>query len=103
MARRFSGDVRLTISGCADLWNVKLKAQGCSPVEGEVTLEKGYCNLHGEEEAINQAARLFLARCEAEEKGAILKTAAKTKKGIWHVSDEMAYRFPGERTDRRTK
>jgi len=102
MARRFSGDVRLTISGCADLWNVKLKAQGCSPVEGEVRLEKGYCNLNGEAAAISQAARLFLERCEAEGKASILKTAAKTKRG-WHVSDEMAYRFPGERTDRRTR
>ena len=49
-----------------------------------------------------EAARLFLARCEAEGKLSVLKTAAKGKKG-WHVSDEMAYRFPGERTDRRTK
>lgn len=103
MARRFSGDVRLTISGCGDLWQVKLKAQGCSPYEGEVTLEKGYCNLNGEEEAINHAARLFLERCESEGKSAILKKAAKTRKGKFHVSDEMAYRFPGERTDRRTR
>lgn len=103
MARRFSGDVRLTISGCGDLWQVKLKAQGCAPHEGDVTLEKGYCSLHGEEEAINQAARLFLERCESEGRSALLKTAAKTKKKGWHISDEMAYRFPGERTDRRTK
>jgi hypothetical protein len=102
MARRFSGDVRLTISGCGDLWQVKLKAPGCAAYEGEVTLEKGYCNLSGEEEAISQAARLFLGRCEAEGKDTFLRAAAKTKKG-WHVSDEMAYRFPGERTDRRTR
>lgn len=102
MARRFSGDVRLTISGCGDLWNVKIKAPGCAAHEGEVVLEKGYCDLHGEEEAVNQATRMFLQRCEAEGKESILKTAAKTKKG-WHVSDEMAYRFPGERTDRRTR
>lgn len=102
MARRFSGDVRLTISGCGDLWQVKLKAQGCSPYEGEVTLEKGYCNLSGEEEAINQAARLFLERCESEGRSALLKTAAKTKKGF-HVASDMAHRLPGERMDRRTK
>jgi hypothetical protein len=103
MARRFSGDVRLTISGCGDLWNVKIKAPGCAVHEGEVALEKGYCNLHGEEEAVNQAARIFLQQCETEGRGAILKTAAKTKKGQFHVSDEMSYRFPGERTDRRTR
>ena len=102
MARRFSGDVRLTISGCGDLWNVKIKAPGCAAYEGDVTLDQGYCNLHGEKEAISQAAKVFLQRCEAEEKTSLLKTAARTKKG-WHVSDEMAYRFPGERTDRRTK
>lgn len=102
MARRFSGDVRLTISGCGDLWQVKLKAPGCAAYEGAVTLERGYCSLHGEEHAVSEAVRLFLGRCEAEGRDALLKTAAKTKKG-WHVSDEMAYRFPGERTDRRTK
>ena len=80
MSRRFSGDVRLTISGCGDLWQVKLKAQGCSPHEGSVTLEKGYCDLHGEEEAISQAARIFLQQCTIEGKDSLLKLQPRPRR-----------------------
>jgi len=103
MARRFSGDVRLTVSGSGDEWNVKLKSQGCAALEVPVLLEEGFCSLHGEEEAIDMAAKLFLQVCEDSGKAALVKKAAKTKKNGFHVGRDMAYRFPGERSDRRTK
>lgn len=103
MARRFSGDVRLTVSGSGDEWTVKLKAQGCAAFEGPVILEKGFCSLHGEEDAIDMAAKMFLQSCEDLGKTALIKTAAKTKKNGFHIGRDMAYRFPGERSDRRTK
>jgi len=104
MARRFSGDVRLTISKGAndDTWLVKIKAPGCGVVDGSIILERGYYDLHGEEKAIDEVARQFLKYCEDMGKDALLKTVAKTKKGF-HVAREMAYRLPGERMDRRTR
>jgi len=104
MARRFSGDVRLTVSKGMndDTWLVKLKAPGCGAFDGSIILEKGYYDLHGEEKAIDEVARQFLQFCEEGGKEVLLNAAAKNKKGF-HVGREMAFRFPGERTDRRTK
>lgn len=111
MARRFSGDVRLTISKGTNeaTWLVRLKAPGCGVFDGSIILEHDFCDLHSESEeplVIDEVARRFLQFCEEygekNGRGELVGTAAKTKKG-WHVSDEMAYRFPGERTDRRTK
>lgn len=108
MARRFSGDVRLTVTKGMndDTWLVKLKAPGCGTFDGSIILEQGYYGLHGEDAAIDEVSRRFLQFCEEygqeHNREELVKTAARTKKGF-HVGREMAYRFPGERSDRRTK
>lgn len=106
MAKRFSGEVRLTISDrhhFEDEYDIKLKAPGNSPQEGVAALEAGYKDLNGEEAAFDQAARQFMSMCEDYDdmKGFVAK-AAKNGDGF-HVGRSKADRWPGGPSNQRTK
>ncbi|MHC4300802.1 MAG: hypothetical protein ACYS7Y_26305 [Planctomycetota bacterium] len=102
MPRRFSGEVRLTISKrYDDNYDVKIKAPGCSSHDGASALQDGYTKLHGEEKAIDEVALVHL-RFVQEYYPHLLVKAAKVG-DTFHVSRDKANRFPGGPTNLKTK
>lgn len=106
MAKRFSGDVRLTVSkrkGYDDEYEVKLKAPGCSPQDGVAALQDGYASLHGDEAAFDKAARQFMTICEQfDDMRGLVAKAAKNGDG-YHVGRDKANRWPGGPTNLKTQ
>jgi len=107
MAKRFSGEVKLTVSGghagLMDEYDVRVKAPGCSPHEGVSALEDGYTDLHGVEAAIDYAARRYLSFLEHQQEFAhYVKQAAKNGDGF-HVGRGKADRWPGGPSSTKTK
>lgn len=106
MAKRFSGDVRLTISKRElydDEYDIKLKAPGCSPHEGVSVLQDGYTQLHGQESAIDNAACRYLQMC-AEHDDLMPLVAKAAKDGTnFHVGRDKANRWPGGPSNLKTK
>jgi hypothetical protein len=107
MAKRFSGDVRLTISGghagLIDEYDVRVKAPGCSPHEGIAALMDGYTDLHGVDAAIDQAARQYLSFLEGEQEFAHLVKPAAKDGDVFHVGRGKADRWPGGLSNTKTK
>ena len=107
MAKRHSGDVRMTVSvghaGLADEYDVRVKAPGCSPHEGVAALMEGYTELHGGDAAIDQAARQYLVFLEGEQDFAhFVKHAAKDG-DVFHVGRNKSTRWPGGLSNTKTK
>jgi len=110
MAKRFSGEVRLTISkrphcddGCADSYDVKIRAPGCAAYEGMTELQSGYTQLHGEEAAIDEAARKHMAFCEEYEDMKHLVAHVAKDGDAFHVGRSKADRWPGGPSNTKTK
>jgi hypothetical protein len=109
MAKRFSGEMRLTISkrqtcdNVRDSYDVKIKAPGCAAHEGVTELEAGFTQLHGEDVAIDSAARKYMAFCEqCDEFSGLVAKAAKVS-DIFHVGRSKADRWPGGSSNTKTK
>ena len=98
MPKRFSGEVRLTISRGHnhDFFDIKVKAPGCAACSGGTILENGYEQLHGEEEAFDEAAIQYLKYLEEHKPTLVAKAAKISKKGdTFHVGRSKAERWPG--------
>ena len=110
MAKRFSGEVRLTISkrptcddGCGDSYDVKIRAPGCAAYEGVTELETGFTQLHGEDAAIDEAARKHMSFCEEYEDMKQLVSKAARDGDAFHVGRGKADRWPGGPSNTKTK
>jgi len=110
MAKRFSGEIRLTISkrpscddGCGDSYDVRIKAPGCSAHEGVTELQSGYTQLHGEDAAIDEAARKHMAFCDECEDFRVLVARAAKNGDTFHVGRSKADRWPGGPSNTKTK
>jgi hypothetical protein len=103
MAKRFSGDVRMTVAHVKeDTYEVSLKAPGNKPVDGGVCIEGGYTDLHGAEEAIDEAAIQYL-KLLASEGSLLLKRVATNSDGTFHVGRSKSARWPGGLSNTKTK
>jgi len=104
MAKRFSGEVRLTVSlreGCTEEYDVRVRAPGCSLHEGVSALQSGYTALHGTEAAIDEAALMHLRFVEEISPNLVSKAAKHGKN--FHVGREKANRWPGGPSNTKTK
>lgn len=102
MAKRFSGDVRLTVAHVrGDTYEVSLKAPGNKPVDGGVCIESGYTDLHGVEKAMDEAARQYF-KLLASEGSLLLKRAASESGGAFYVGRSKAARWPGGLSNTKT-
>ena len=106
MAKRFSGEVRLTVSkreGYDDEYDIKIKSPGCSSQDGVAALQDGYASLHGEDAAYDKAASQFMTICEQfDDMRGLVARAAKTN-GRYHVGRDKANRWPGGPTNLKTQ
>lgn len=104
MPKRFSGEVRLTVSKRElydDEYDVKVKAPGCSAHDGVAALQDGYTKLHGEEKAIDEAAMQYLRYAQEYYPHLLVKVA---KDGdSFHVGRDKANRWPGGPSNLKTK
>lgn len=104
MPKRFSGEVRLTVSlrdGCVDEYDVRVKAPGCSRHEGVSALQDGYTAVNGADGAMDEAALQYLRFVE-EEFPHLVSQAAKDG-GAFHVGRGKADRWPGGPSNTKTK
>lgn len=108
MPKRFSGEVRLTVSrqaGREDDYDVKVKAPGSAAHEGVSCLQPGYTELHGEEKALDEAARKYMAYLGTDPQpglSQLVKQAAKDG-DLFHVGRGKADRWPGGPSNTKTK
>ena len=103
MAKRFSGDIRLTlIPSGHDAFDVSLKAPGRKLSVGNVRIEDGYTDLHGVLEAFDEAARQYLQGL-ADEKSPLVKGAAAAPEGGFHVGRSKSERWHGGPSNMKTK
>jgi len=107
MPKRFSGEVRLTVSGghagLVDEYDIRVKAPGCSPHEGVAALQDGYTELNGAEEAMDEAARQYMRLLEQDpELAGFVKHASKDG-DVFHVGRGKADRWPGGPSNTKTK
>lgn len=106
MAKRFSGEIRLTISKrdfCDDEYDVKVRAPGCSPHEGVSALQKGFASLHGEDAAFDEAARQYMRFCETNDDLMGFVSKAAKDGDAFHVGRSKADRWPGGPSNTKTK
>jgi len=103
MPKRFSGDVKATVSYVlGDQYTVRVKAPGCGAHTGTTVLDDGYTELHGLDKAVDEVVRRHLQWMDAD--GEIHATkAAKDERGDFHVGREMADRWPGGPSNTKTK
>jgi hypothetical protein len=102
MPKRFSGEVRLTINRrIHDDYDIKVKAPGCAPYEGVTSLDSGYTNLHGEQDAMDEAGSRHLSYL-SKHNPALTKHAAKDG-DRFYVGRTKAERWPGGTSDTKTK
>lgn len=110
MAKRFSGELRMTLSsghmGLTDEYDIRVKAPGSSPHEGVSALSEGYTEMHGEDASIDEAARQYLRFMSeyGDEDAAfsMVKKAAKDGKDF-HVGCSKADRWAGGKSNTKTK
>lgn len=106
MAKRFSGEVRLTISKRElydEEYDVKIRAPGCSAQDGVAALQDGYASLHGEEAAYDQAARQYMRFCEEYDDMKHFVAKAAKDGDDFHVGRDKANRWPGGPSNLKTK
>jgi len=106
MAKRFSGEVRLTISKreCYDdEYDVKVRAPGCSPHEGVAALQAGFASLHGDDAAYDQAALQYMRFCEDNDDLMGFVAHAAKDGDVFHVGRSKADRWPGGPSNTKTK
>lgn len=105
MPKRFSGEVRLTVSGghagLVDEYDIRVKAPGCSPHEGVAALQDGYTELNGADSAMDEAARQYL--CFMEKNFPHLVKQAAKDGDEYHVGRGKADRWPGGKSNTKTK
>jgi len=103
MPKRFSGEVRMTVSKAFalsdDEYDIRLKAPGCSPYQGTVRLDAGYTALHGVEAATDEAAKRYLLFVSDDP---MVKQAAKDGEQF-HIGRTKADRWPGGKSNTKTK
>lgn len=103
MAKRYSGEIRLTISPTGqDTYEISLKAPGRKQLIGSIDIENGYTDLHGAVEAIDEAARQYLKKLFNEE-STFLRQVAMTPDGGFHVGRSKSERWPGGPSNIKTK
>jgi hypothetical protein len=104
MPKRFSGEVRLTVSqrlGTVDEYDIRVKAPGCSRHEGVSALQDGYTSVNGADAAMDEAALQYL-RFMGIEFPALVNQAAKDG-DAFHVGRSKSERWPGGTADTKTK
>jgi hypothetical protein len=80
-----------------DQYEYFIRVQGCRSIDGSITLEKGYTQLHGTDAAMDQVA-LEALKQQASGFPVIQKNAA-VDSGSYHVGRDMATRWKGIRAD----
>ena len=105
MPKRFSGEVRLTVSGghmgLVDEYDVRVKAPGCSRHEGVAALQDGYTELHGTDAAIDEAAAQYLRFMETDFPHLVGQAAKDGEQ--FHIGRTKADRWPGGKSNTKTK
>lgn len=103
MAKRFSGEVRLTVSKqeCDDEYGVRVRSPGCSAHDGVSALQAGYTWIHGVEAAMDEAALMHLRFMEKDYPHLVAKAAKDGDQ--FHVGRGKVDRWPGGPSNTKTK
>lgn len=103
MGKRYSGNIRITVNPReGDTYEVSLKAPGNKPSEGIIRIDKGYTDLHGVLDGMDEASRKYM-KMLATEKSPLLKQAASASDGVFHIGRRKSDRWPGGPSSTKTK